>query len=138
VLELRWWRSTAPLEVLAVALFLGLVVHVLVTRGQFRAVHEVVLAVVALAGGYYVATRLLNRTRLSVRDGVLRVEHGPLPWKRPLELACADVVRLACNPTSRRLEVRTRDGQERALLEGLSPAELVRVERWLERLTVGR
>jgi hypothetical protein len=90
-------------------------------HGVFEGVHRALMALAAAGLVYFAAVQQLNATRLRVRDGILEVEHGPLPWRGGLALPVEAVARLAVDRASHRLELRTRDGQELVLCEALPP-----------------
>ena len=56
----------------------------------------VVHVVIGLALSYFAAASFVNRTRVSVERGVLRITHAPLPWPGPRGLGTAQIRQLFC------------------------------------------
>jgi hypothetical protein len=75
---------------------------------------------------YFTLASLMNRTRISVESGLLRIRHGPLPWLGNLDLDTSTLEQLFCkekthrnkNGTSYTYEVWAvlRDGKSRKIL----------------------
>lgn len=128
----RSWRNAASWGVVPVFLmFCGLIVAL------FRATHLMspdhparwFPAGFAVVGGiflYGVSFRLFNRTRIRITPQVVRVDHGPLPWKSGVTLPVADlrtlrVMPVAMSYSSRKalhwhLLARRTDGRETPLI----------------------
>lgn len=91
LIDRRWRRSGPPLLALAaiaqawpVAGYLG---HMsVVPLWLWMSIHAVMLPPT-----YWIAVCALNRTRLTIRGGYLRIERGPLPRRTALTIPCADI-----------------------------------------------
>ncbi|AUX25619.1 uncharacterized protein SOCEGT47_061680 [Sorangium cellulosum] len=53
-------------------------------------------AIPALPVTYLTLVSFINRTHLSITNGLLRVRHGPLPWADNITLSTDDIQRLYC------------------------------------------
>lgn len=118
-MQIRWRSGRGHALAVYGSAFMALLVYLAFRRGEFQAVHRFLMAVFAVAIGYFVVVKLVNVTRVSVRDGRLRVEHGPLPWRGAVELPVEEVRRLSLDRLTARLELRTASGQEITLLDDL-------------------
>ena len=99
------------------------------------------LAHVAVGVGltYFVLAGFFNRSRVSVRQGSLRVAHGPVPWPGKLEIPVGSLQQLYCkekvsrskNGTQYRYVVHAvlKNGRQRKLLSGLDQLDQA---LWLE------
>ena len=93
----------------------------------------VVFGVVGLIFTYVVVQRLVNVTRLEVTPERLRVSHGPVPWRRPIEIATATIRQVEVRPFHWRYDgsvathyhvwLQHEDGRETCLLERDTTAE---------------
>ena len=82
---------------------------------------------------YTVIRRLVNVTRLEVMPQRIKISHGPLPWRRPTELAAETIRRLEVRQSRTGYEGRVathyhlwavhEDGRETCLLERDTEAE---------------
>ena len=90
------------------------------TSGTFQTVHRAIMGSFVAVIAYVVAAQLVNVTRLSVRGEQLVVEHGPLPWRGTISLPVADVRVLAVDTPSKRLRLRTMQGEEFDIVEGVT------------------
>lgn len=92
ILSIRW-RNMASWALLPLAL-----VAVAIPVSLFSILREipwndpmqllvVVFGVVGLIFSYMATRRLVNVTELEVTPERLRIRHGPLPWRRPFEVA---------------------------------------------------
>lgn len=87
----------------------------------------VVFGIVGLIFSYIVIRRLLNTTRLEVTPQRITISHGPLPWRRPSEVATDTIRTIEVRPYQWRYEgsVAThyhvwsvhKEGRETCLLE---------------------
>jgi predicted Zn finger-like uncharacterized protein len=83
----------------------------------------------------------VNRTRIAVKDGVLSIWHGPLPWRGNRAIAVEDLAQLYCqehvgNKGSRSysLNALLKDGDKVRLIRSLSePDQALYVEQVLEK-----
>lgn len=62
------------------------------------------LVLVAAGLAYFSLVRLLNATRIEVREGRITVRHGPLPWRRGATIDVASADRVAVRPSRVRYE----------------------------------
>ncbi|WP_437672883.1 hypothetical protein [Sorangium sp. So ce131] len=67
------------------------------------------LAIPALITTYLLLISFINRTHLSITNGVLRVRHAPLPWAGNITLPVDDIQQLYCS--------RTKLGRQRTFYE---------------------
>jgi hypothetical protein len=82
---------------------------------------------------FVVVRRLVNKTRIEVTPDRIRISHGPLPWRRPLEVVAESIRQLEVRPyysrhegvgaVSYHLWAVQRDGRETCLLERDATAE---------------
>jgi hypothetical protein len=96
-----------------------------------------VLALLCVASGllvgYVALAGIINRSRIVIDDGILSVQHGPLPWAGNWRLAVARIDQLFCQEyppvpgsgNERRYTVRvaTKDGRQMDLISGLPGRE---------------
>jgi hypothetical protein len=90
------------------------------------------MASAALGLCYFVAVQLANVTRLTVENGELVVEHGPLPWRGRTALPIERVRRLHFDRHAARLELKTAEGEELTLLDDLVPDRLAELDAQLQ------
>lgn len=128
VIEVPWRHLNMWSAAIASGLFSLVLAAVAATSGQFWGVYRVVIAGSALVLAYACATFVINRTRLALDGEALSLSHGPLPWRRPSHFSRAVIARLHINPYSRRLELRTKLGEEHVLLEALPTPVVVRID----------
>jgi len=64
----------------------------------------VVFGVVGLVFTYLVIRRLVNVTRLEVTPERIRISHGPVPWRRPFEVATETIRTVEVRPYQWRYE----------------------------------
>src|SRR5262245_25652226 len=79
--QIRWREGRSRALVVYMSAFMLVLLYIAFGTGSFQFVHRAIMGSAALALGYFVAVQLANVTRLSVREGALVVEHGPLPWR---------------------------------------------------------
>lgn len=136
--ELRWRQRLHPTYAIAVSGFIGVLLWVVVGRGQFQPVHKATMASAAMLLGYSLLVQVVNATRLAVAKGTLVVQHGPLPWRGPMRVRLEQVRTLRCDPSSRRLVLSTALGEEHVLADDLPAAALAGIDRQIrERLGIG-
>ena len=92
-----------------------------------------VFGIFGLIFSYLVVRRLVNVTRLEVTPQHIRISHGPLPWRRPVEVATETIRTLEVRPFQWRYEGNVamhyhvwsvhKDGHETCLLERDTTAE---------------
>jgi hypothetical protein len=96
-----------------------------------------VLALLCVASGllvgYVALAGIINRSRIVIDDGILSVQHGPLPWAGDWRLAVTRIDQLFCQEyapipgsgNERRYTVRvvTKDGRQMDLMSGLPGRE---------------
>lgn len=90
-------------------------------------------SVMGIAFLYVVIRRLVNVTRLEVTPQSITIRHGPLPWRRPLEVAAGTIRRIEVRQFRTGYEGRVathyhlwavhEDGRETCLLERDTEAE---------------
>lgn len=132
ILSVRWRNMASwallPLALVAAAIPLGL--FSLLRELPWNHPMQLLVAVFGVVGlvfTYIAVRRLVNVTRLEVTPERLRVSHGPLPWRRPLELATDTIRSVEVRPYQWRYEGRVathyhvwsahEDGHETCLLE---------------------
>ncbi len=81
-----WYAGAGAQKDVPIAFFLFPLIHVAVGVG---------LTWTALAG-------LLNKTRIEVERGVMRIRHGPLPWPGNRDLRTDDIEQLFCDESVHR------------------------------------
>lgn len=103
-LSLGWrsWRDVPIVSAIGYCIY-----WVLPWMGHWDESNWVASALIALFGAgltYMGLARLFNRTTLEVHDGVVRVAHGPFPWRgaRNEKFAANDLEGLYCTMSSRR------------------------------------
>jgi hypothetical protein len=137
VVEIRWLYTGNWIYLVVFVVFIVVLGSVVVTRGQFGTVHKAVMTGGMILITYFVATRLLNVTRLRARGDVLFVEHGPLPIGGALEIRLRDIRRITTH--GRRLQLIATDGQEHIVVSRLSVAQAEQIESILkEQLGIGQ
>ncbi|MBM4373567.1 MAG: hypothetical protein FJ095_00670 [Deltaproteobacteria bacterium] len=129
VLALPWRQRLHPVYALSIMVFVAVLLTIASREGQFQPVHRATMLGGALLFAYSLVAQIVNVTRLSVEDGVLRVAHGPLPWRGTTALPLDEVRMLRCEPHSRRLVLKTRIGEEFVLGENLPEAQLEAIDR---------
>lgn len=120
--ELPWRRGLHPVYALSLLGFVAVLLSIASRDGQFQPVHRATMAAGACLFAYSLAAQLVNSTRLSIEQGTLRVEHGPLPWRGATVVPVSEIRSLRCEPHSRRLVLHTAVGEEFVLGENL-PAD---------------
>lgn len=127
------WRNMAswgllPLGVVAAAIPVGLFFKLreLPWNDPIQLV-VVVFGIVGLVFSYFVIRRLINVTQLEVTPERIRISHGPVPWRRPSEVATDTIRSVEVRPFQWRYEGRVAthyhvwaihdDGHETCLLE---------------------
>lgn len=100
----------------------------------------VVFPIAHVAAGIFITylaiTGLVNRTQVSISDGVLRVRHGPLPWPGNRDLPVASLDQIYC----KELVTHTQKGGTRRTIELhalTQDGRRVRLLRRLEELDQG-
>ncbi len=132
IISIRWRNMTSwallPLGLVAAAIPLGLF-YKLREMPWNDPIQLVVLVfgIVGLVFSYIVIGRLINVTRLEVTPERIRISHGPVPWRRPAEVATDTIRSVEARPFQWRYEgnVATHhhvwavreDGHETCLLE---------------------
>jgi hypothetical protein len=133
--EIRWRdRRGQALGLCAAVPFAAFLLHLAFNSAVFQPVHRVLMAGFALGIGYVIAAQLVNTTRISVREGRVRVEHGPLPFRANLEVAVADIRGIAVDVPSGRLRLRTREGEEIDLVDGVPAGRSSEINEAFEQL----
>ena len=147
-LSVRWrWRSCGTLLLVPFALFWNGFIAVWIaaaasTGEPLFALFGIPFVVVGIGLAYLAVALQVNGTTVRVRDGVLSVEHGPLPWKAPEPIPADRLSQLYVKERVRRgkngphtdyqlMAVRD-DGTERALLTDSTDGTQRAVERMLE------
>jgi hypothetical protein len=64
----------------------------------------VVFGIVGLVFSYIVIGRLINVTRLEITPERIRISHGPVPWRRPAEVAMKTILKVEVRPFQWRYE----------------------------------
>ncbi|MCA9583046.1 MAG: hypothetical protein KC416_14700, partial [Myxococcales bacterium] len=127
----RRWRSWALLPTFGFAVlwngFLVVWYVIAFASGDLVAMFfPLIHVVVGLGLTYSVVAGFFNKSLLEVREGVLRVHHGPIPWiQRRVEIHGADIAQIMVRRTSYRVNRRrryryrvvalTHEGDERTL-----------------------
>jgi hypothetical protein len=75
---------------------------------------------------------------VSVRAGSLCVVHGPLPWRGGMEVPLSEIRSLAVDRPGRRLQLRTRQGEEIDVVDGLPQAGSDELDAEIRKLGVGQ
>jgi hypothetical protein len=122
--EIRWRMGRASALAWYALIFTGVLLTLAARRGQFQDVHRMLMVMAACGLGYFILAHLLNATRLAVREGMLLVTHGPVPWFGRVSLPLRDVRRLRFDEKTARLRLHTQLGEELTLLDGLLPERL--------------
>jgi hypothetical protein len=130
-----WRARSGQSAVIAAIPFTGVLLYLALASQVFEPVHRVLMGSFAAAIAYAVAAQLINVTRLSWHDARLRVEHGPLPWRRPLVIAVGDVRKLAVDRPGARLRLRTREGEEIDLVDNVGEVLAGELEAALARVS---
>jgi hypothetical protein len=137
-IALPWRQRLHPVYAVSIVGFVAVLMTIASREGQFQPVHRAAMFSAALLFAYSLVVQIVNVTRVSVEEGVLRVVHGPLPWRGTTALPVEEVRSLRCEPHSRRLVLKTRIGEELVLGENLPEAQLADIDRDLrERLGIG-
>ena len=137
VVEIRWLYTGNWIYLVVFVAFIIVLGTVVATRGQFGTVHKAVMTGGMILIMYFVATRLLNVTRLRTKGEMLLVEHGPLPIGGSLEICIRDIRRVTTH--GRRLQLIATDGQEHIVVSRLSVAQVEQIEPILkEQLGIGQ
>jgi len=127
------WRNMASWALLPLALVGAGIPVMLVSKTRALPWNHPIQAlpaifgIVALVFAFVVIRRLVNATQIEVTPEHLRISHGPLPWKRPVEVSSATIRRIEVRPYRWRYDGREvihhhlwvvhRDGTETCLLE---------------------
>lgn len=90
---------------------------------------------------YFALCGFVNRTNISVKDGILSVQHGPLPWRGNRRIAVDELAQLFCQEQvgskgsrSYSLHALLKAGDKVPLLRGLTePDQALYVEQILEK-----
>lgn len=122
--ELRWRQGLHPVYAVSVATFVAVLLTIAFRKGQFQPVHRGTMFAAGLGLAYSLLVQLVNATRLVREGAVLRVTHGPLPWRGATRVPVDQIRTLRCDPSSRRLLLRTTLGEELVLGENLAPDTL--------------
>ncbi len=97
-LELRWFRPQALFMMFFAVIWCGfLVVWYSIalqspSPGGIALWFPLLHVAVGVGLGYWSLAMLLNRTRIALGGGRLRVTHGPLPWRGGGEVPCAQIL----------------------------------------------
>lgn len=137
VIEVRWRHRLDFVVVLGMGTFVALVGYIVVTSGAFQAIHKLPLLGSAVAVAYFLLAQTINRTTIVSDASTLVVRHGPLPWwpsRRSIPLE--QISKLWCDAQSRRLCLRTKQGQEHELLAALPKPELAALSAMLEGIAI--
>jgi hypothetical protein len=99
----------------------------------------VVFGIVGLVFSYLVIRRMVNVTDLEITPARIRIRHGPLPWRRPVEVVLKTILQVEVRPYRWRYDgsVATHyfvwavqeDGRETCLLERDTTAEQANLVR---------
>jgi hypothetical protein len=127
------WRNMASWALLPLALVAaGIPVMLVLKTRELPWNHPIqslpaIFGIVALIFAFVVMRRLVNTTRIEVSPERIRISHGPLPWRRSMEVASATIHRIEVRPYRWRYDaaevihhhlwVVHRDGTETCLLE---------------------
>lgn len=110
-----------------------------VSRGDLRGLGVFLVPHVWIGVGvtYYYACRLLNQTRVRVKETGFSIQHGPMPWKGGGDFRRADLQQLYVvehrgKRTTYSLEAQTSTGQTLKLLRGEPEGRLRFLEQEIE------
>lgn len=132
IITIRWRNMASwallPLGIVAVAMPVGLFFKLrdLPWNDPIQLL-VVMFGIVGLIFGYIVIRRLVNVTRLELTPQRITISHGPLPWRRPSEVAIDTIRTVEVRPYQWRYEGRVathyhvlsvhKEGRETCLLE---------------------
>ncbi|HHH31670.1 MAG TPA: hypothetical protein ENK57_25435 [Polyangiaceae bacterium] len=119
VIEVPWRRLNHLGAAVGSGSFAIAIGYLAATSAIFSGIYRGVMIAAAIGLGYWTATVALNRTRLELDEDTLRLSHGPLPWSASTSYPRSEIARLRANPQTRRLELRTRRGEEHVLMTAL-------------------
>lgn len=99
---------------------------------------------IGLGLAYFILATLFNSTRISAQSGLIRIRHGPVPWRGNLDLEASNLEQLFCKEKVSRSKnaVRytyevwavTRDGTSRRILgTSLDQDQALYIEQKLEK-----
>lgn len=133
------WRNMASWALLPLGLIAGAIPVMLYLKLRDMPWNDpiqllvVVFGIVGIVYLYIVARRLVNVTRLEVTPQRITISHGPLPWRRPSEVAAETIRQLDVRQFRTGYEGRVathyhlwavhEDGRETCLLERDTEAE---------------
>lgn len=109
ILSIRWRNMASwallPLGIVAVAMPVGLFFKLRdLSWNDPIQLLVVVFGIVGLIFGYIVIRRLVNVTRLELTPQSITISHGPLPWRRPSEVAIDTIRTVEVRPYQWRYE----------------------------------
>ena len=121
-LSIRWrWRTWAVLILAPFTLFWNVFILFWMAMAASAepsfTLFGVPFVVVGIGMIYLTAAMIVNATTLSVRDGVLRIIHGPLPWRSPAPIVTEDIRQLYVKETVHHSKNNTNVNYELRLLK---------------------
>lgn len=131
VVDVPWRRLNHLGAAVGSAVFAAAIAYLAATSETFSGIYRAVMAAAAIALAYWTATVALNRTRLTLDADRLMMSHGPLPWFGSRSYPRDQIARLRANPGTRRLELRTRRGEDHVLLAALGDDVIAELNRSL-------
>ncbi len=129
VIDVPWRRLNHLGAAVGSAVFAVAIAYLAATSEIFSGIYRGVMGAAALALAYWAVTVALNRTRLALDDEALVMSHGPLPWFGARSYPREQIARLRANPKTRRLELRTRRGEDHVLLAALGDDVIAELNR---------
>lgn len=131
VIDVPWRRLNHLWAAVGSAIFAVAIAYLAATSEIFSGIYRAVMGAAAVALAYWATTVALNRTRLALDDDALVMSHGPLPWLGSRSYPRDQIARLRANPQTRRLELRTRRGEDHVLLAALDDDVIAELNRSL-------
>jgi hypothetical protein len=131
---IRWWADRGRALVFYACGFAALLLIIAMRTGAFQPVHRAIMGSFALVCVYFALVRIVNTTELRVEEGRLVVRHGPLPWRAHMSVSLSQIDEVAVDRASSRLQLRTTQGEEVALVDDLSRDSATRLDGELTEL----
>lgn len=141
-IERRWFGPSAIVALVFAVFWIWGARHVALWLGTWRGpfpysvfrLFPLVHLAIGVGVGYGALAYLLNTTRVEADRAHVSVRHGPLPWKRGVDLSPGAIAQIYCVPRLRRsgdetpstvydIRARLRDGRTENLLTGLLSCE---------------